>query len=79
MQRFFTGRLDGPQCSGKPLEPIGEVDLGETFIIKHTFEPPEADWETLGPLFIKGVEPGDVVSIYIEDIHVSEVTRPTTS
>jgi len=69
MQRFFTGRLDGPQCSGKPLEPIGEVDLGETFIIESTF--PE-ERETLGPVLIKGVKLGDVVSIHIEDIHISE-------
>ena len=65
MQRFFTGRLDGLQCSGKTLEPIGEVDMGETFIIESTF--PE-ERETLGPVLIKGVKPGDVVSIHIEDI-----------
>lgn len=69
MQRFFTGRLDGPQCSGKPLTPIGEVDLGETFIIESTF--PE-EQETLGPVLIKGVKAGDVVSIHIEDIHISK-------
>jgi len=69
MQRFFTGRLDGPQCSGKPLEPIGEVNLGETFIIESTLE---EERETLGPLFIKSVKSGDVVSIHIEDIQVSK-------
>jgi len=69
MQRFFTGRLDGPQCSGKPLEPIGEVNLGETFIIESTVD---EEREILGPLFIRGVKSGDVVSIHIEDIHVSE-------
>jgi len=69
MQRYFTGRLDGPQCSGKPLEPIGEVSLGETFIIESTMG---EERETLGPLFIKGVKPGDVVSINIEDVCVSE-------
>jgi len=68
-QRFFTGRLDGPQCNGKPLEPIGEVDLGETFIVESTVW---EERETLGPVFIKGVKPGDVVSIHIEDIHISK-------
>ena len=68
MQRFVTDRLDGPQCSGKPLEPIGEVDLGETFIISI----PEEEREKLGPVFIKGVKSGDVVSIHIEDIHLSK-------
>ena len=69
MQRFFTGRLDGPQCSGKPLEPIGEVDLGETFIIESTLG---EEQETLGPLLIKGVKPNDVVSIHIEDVRISK-------
>jgi amidase len=69
MQRFFTGRLDGPQCSGKPFPPIGEVSLGETFIIESTLE---EERETLGPLFIRGVKSGDVVSIHIEDIHISK-------
>ena len=68
MRRFFTDRLDGPQCSGKPLEPIGEVDLGETFIITIL----EEERETLGPLFIKGVKPRNVVSIHIEDIHITK-------
>ena len=71
-QRFFTGRIDGPQCSGKPLTPIGAVDLGETFIIENTIIPPEREREKLGPLFIKGVKVGDVVSIHIEDIHVNK-------
>jgi len=69
MRKFFTGRLDGPQCSGKPLEPISEVELGETFIIETAFE---EEPETLGPVFIKGVKTGDVVSIHIEDIHISQ-------
>lgn len=69
MQRFFTGRLDLPQCSGKPLAAIGEVHLGETFVIESTVG---EERETLGTLFIKAVKPGDVVSIHIEDIHVSE-------
>jgi len=51
------------------MEPIGEVDLGETFIIESTVW---EEGETLGPVFIKGVKPGDVVSIHIEDIHISK-------
>jgi amidase len=68
MQRFFTGRLDGAQCSGKPMDPIGEVEPGETVVIESALEEKR---EKLGPLRIKGVKPGDVVSILIEDIHLS--------
>ncbi len=68
MQRFFTGRLDGPQCSGKPLEPIGEVHLGETFIIEASLD---QEPETLGPVFIQGVKLGDVIAIHINDIQVN--------
>jgi len=69
MQRFFTGRLDGPQCNGKPLEPIGEVQLGETFVIESTLIEKQ---EGLGPIFIKGIHPGDVVAIHIDDIKVTK-------
>ncbi|UCC67126.1 MAG: acetamidase/formamidase family protein [Armatimonadota bacterium] len=67
MQRFFTGRLDGPQCSGNPLEPIGEVELGQTFVIEASLE---EEREPLGPVFIRGVQPGDGVAIHVEDIQV---------
>jgi amidase len=69
MQRFFTGRLDGPQCNGKPLEPIGEVQLGETFVIESTLIEKQ---EGLGPIFIKGIHPGGVVAIHIDDIKVTK-------
>ena len=69
MQRYFTGRLDGPQCNGKPLAPIGEVELGETFVVESTLEEKK---EGLGPVFIQGVKPGDVVAIHIDDILISK-------
>jgi len=72
MQRFFTGRLDGQQNSGKPLNSIGEVDLGETFVIEHTIIPDETEREQLGPLRVKGVKPGDIVAIHIKDVRISK-------
>jgi len=70
MQRFFTGRMDHEQCCGKPLPPIGEVGLGETFVVESTIYPEKR--EPLGPLFIHGVKPGDVVAIHVEDIRISK-------
>jgi len=69
MRRFLTGRLDGPQCRGDLLDPVGEVALGETFVVECVQD--ETD-HVLGPLLINGVVPGDVIAIRIEDIQITE-------
>ena len=38
IKRFMTGRLDREQCSGTPMDAIGEVEPGETFIIECPWE-----------------------------------------
>jgi amidase len=63
-------------------KPVAEVDLGETFTIETVnFRTPiirtPADAnpavfrerEETGPIFIQGIQPGDVLAIHIEDIH----------
>jgi len=67
MQRFFTARLDGSQSNGKPRDPIGEVDPGETFIVESTYVEEE---RAVGPVFIRGVTPGDVIAIQIDEIRI---------
>ncbi|MHC5034217.1 MAG: acetamidase/formamidase family protein [Planctomycetota bacterium] len=74
MQRFYTGRLNG-QCSGEPLPPVGEVEQGEAFVAEASLDVElSADREVgrEGPVFIKGVDAGDVVAIHIEDVALSK-------
>ena len=65
----------------KVCEPVAEVELGETFIVETiNFRTPiirtprDANPETYrereetGPIFVKGIEPGDVLRIQIENI-----------
>lgn len=62
-------------------EPVGEVEPGETFVVETInfrtpiIRTPEdanpakyREREETGPIFIKGIEPGDVMAIHIEDI-----------
>lgn len=62
-------------------QPVAEVDLGETFIVETinfrtpVIRTPEdanpaqyREREETGPIFIRGVQPGDVLRIQIEDI-----------
>jgi len=62
-------------------EPVAEVQLGETFVVETINEPtpiirtPEdvnpaqlRGREETGPIFVKGIEPGDVLAIHIEAI-----------
>jgi len=75
MQRFYTGRLNG-QCNGRPRKPVGEVDQGETFVIEASLDvdlSPHRDADKEGPVFIRGVRPGDVVAIHVEDIITSAI------
>jgi amidase len=63
------------------LEPVAEVDLGETFIVETIncrtpiIRTPEdanprvyREREETGPIFIRGIQPGDVLAIQIEEI-----------
>ncbi len=70
MNRYFTGRMDGPQANGNPHKPIAEANPGDTFIIESTVPPEEK--KPLGPLYIKGVKPGDIIAIHIEDIKITK-------
>jgi len=62
-------------------EPVGEVKPGETFVVETiNFRTPiirtpddanpakYREREETGPVFIKGIAPGDVIAIHIEDI-----------
>ena len=62
-------------------EPVAEVELGETFVVETiSFRTPiirtvedanpakYREREETGPIYVKGIEPGDVLSIYIEEI-----------
>jgi len=62
-------------------EPVAEVNLGETFIVETiNFRTPiirspadanpevYREREETGPIFVRGIEPGDVLAIHIEDI-----------
>ena len=62
-------------------EPVAEVEIGETFVVETiNFRTPvirtpdDANPETYrereetGPIFIKGIQPGDVLRIQIENI-----------
>jgi len=63
----------------KVREPVAEVELGETFIVETiTFDtsiirkPEDVNQfhmrEETGPIFVKGIEPSDVLAIYIQAI-----------
>ena len=65
----------------KVREPVAEVELGETFIVETiNFRTPiirtpgdanpeiYREREETGPIFVKGIEPGDVLRIQIEEI-----------
>ena len=62
-------------------EPVAEVELGETFVVETMNAntpvirtPADAnptvfrEREETGPVFVRGIEPGDVLAIHIEDI-----------
>jgi len=71
-------------CSqrGKVHDPVAEVELGEEFIVETINfrtpiirDPEDAnplkyrEREETGPVFIRGIQPGDVLAIHIEDIN----------
>jgi len=62
-------------------EPVAEVELGESFVVETInfrtpviHRPEDAnpkeyrEREETGPIFVRGIEPGDVLAIHIEDI-----------
>jgi amidase len=64
------------------LEPAAEVELGEPFIVETSnFRTPVIrtaedanpavyrEREETGPVYVKGIEPGDVLAIHIDEIH----------
>ncbi len=66
MQSVCTGRLDGPQRSGKPLPPIATVEPGEAIVIEAPS--PYKEPARKGPVYIEGVKPDDAVAIMMERI-----------
>jgi len=63
------------------LEPVAEVDLGEEFIVEtinfrtpiirtpaDANPPVYRERQETGPIFVKGIAPGDVLAIHVEDI-----------
>lgn len=65
----------------KVRQPVAEVELGEEFVVEtinfrtpiirspEDANPPEyREREETGPILVKGIEPGDVLAIHIEDI-----------
>jgi amidase len=81
VQRISRQKTVPPEKRYKAVEPVAEVDLGETFIVETVNfrtpvirTPDDANPETYrereetGPVYVRGVEPGDVLAIHIEDI-----------
>jgi amidase len=81
MQRITRDKTIAPESRYLVQEPIAEVALGETFVVEtinfrtpiiRTAEDanPEVvrEREETGPIFVRGIEPGDVLRIQIEAI-----------
>jgi hypothetical protein len=81
MKRISRDKTVPPDKRYKVREPVAEVELGETFMVETVNfrtpvvrTPEDANPETYrereetGPIFVKGIEPGDVLRIEIEDI-----------
>ena len=81
MKRITRDNTVPQSLRHKVREPVAEVELGEIFVVETinfrtpVIRTPEdanpAEYherEETGPIFVKGVEPGDVMAIHIEDI-----------
>jgi len=81
MKRITRNFTVPPEFRYQVREPVAEVELGETFIVETiNFRTPiirtpeDANPETYrereetGPIFVKGIQPGDVLRIQIEKI-----------
>lgn len=81
MTRISRQHTVSPQQRHKVRQPVATVELGETFIVETINDPSPiirtpADAnpnivkvrEETGPIFVKGIKPGDVIAIEILDI-----------
>jgi amidase len=81
MKRISRAHTVAPQVRHRIREPVAEVNLGETFIVETinfrtpVIRTPEdvtpevyREREETGPIFVKGIGPGDVLAIEILDI-----------
>jgi amidase len=81
MKRITRDHTVPQRLRHKVRDPVAEVELGETFIIETInfrtpiIRTPEdanpityREREETGPILVKGIEPGDVMAIHIEDI-----------
>ena len=81
MQRISRDNTVGGDRRYKVTEPVAEVELGESFIVETiNFRTPiirtaeDANPETYrereetGPIFVKGIRPGDVIAVHVESI-----------
>ncbi len=81
MKRITRDKTVPPSRRYEVREPVAEVEIGETFVVETiNFRTPiirtpgDANPETYrereetGPIFIRGIQPGDVLKIQIEDI-----------
>jgi len=81
MRRVSRQHTVPPTRRYRVREPVAEVDLGETFAVETVnsrtpvIRSPEdakpevyREREETGPIFVRGVKPGDHIAIVIEDI-----------
>ncbi len=81
MQRITRDRTVLPDRRYRVRKPVAEVELGERFVVEtinfrtpvirsaEDANPPvPREREETGPIFVKDIEPGDVLAIRIEDI-----------
>lgn len=81
MKRITRDHTVAPQARHKERTPVAEVELGETFIVETiNFRTPiirsaedanpksYREREETGPVFVKGIQPGDILAIEILDI-----------
>ena len=81
MQRITRDKTVGVDRRYKVTEPVAEVELGESFVVETiNFRTPiirtpeDANPETYrereetGPIFVKGIRPGDVIAVHVESI-----------
>ena len=95
MQRITRDHTVPPNKRYHVREPVAEVELGETFVVETiNFRSPVIrtpadanpkvyrEREETGPIYVRGIEPGSVLAIHIEEIrpegHASGPRRART-
>jgi amidase len=81
MKRITRNNTVPPEMRYKVREPVADVELGETFVVETiNFRTPiirtvedanpavYREREETGPIYVKGIDPGDVLRIQIENI-----------